>query len=269
MSQNATSDCRVLVLGKTGNGKSSVCNALLGREEFTVGRGMASTTLKTQHATTDRNGRVVTVVDTPDLTYTEEMANSQQGQEEVSRWKSLTTPFPSAILIAVRCDVRYTPEEYDIYRRVQIYWGDNATFCSRLIVVFTFLDCQDRPIAEELRTVCPELKKVLKEADNRYVVFNKNRIGYEELLWSSIERHMSAMVNPKPVESQPATSRIRPSRLLVLLLAILLALLAGSCIVFVAFRITDAAIAVGVVGIVVAGVLGAIMYSRKNVRSLV
>jgi type IV secretory pathway VirB10-like protein len=38
----------VLVVGKTGNGKSSVGNMLLGEDKFKVGRGMSSTTLTAQ-----------------------------------------------------------------------------------------------------------------------------------------------------------------------------------------------------------------------------
>ena len=66
---------------------------------------------------------------------------------------------------------RYTAEEYAIYRQLQRLWGDN-TLQHRLVVAFTFADRQDAPIEEELKTVCPELKKVLREARHRYVVFN-------------------------------------------------------------------------------------------------
>nr|KAG5689253.1 hypothetical protein BaRGS_006373 [Batillaria attramentaria] len=96
--------------------------------------------------------------------------NSQEKEEEISKWKELASSSPDAILLAVRCDVRYTAEEYDIYRQIKFYWGDEE-FCKRLVVVFTFGDRQDRPLDEELKTVCPELKSVLKDAGNRYVVF--------------------------------------------------------------------------------------------------
>ena len=66
---------------------------------------------------------------------------------------------------------RYTAEEHAIYRQIQRLWGDN-TLQHRLVVVFTFGDCQDEPIEEELKTVCPELKSVLRDAEHRYVVFN-------------------------------------------------------------------------------------------------
>ena len=39
-------------------------------------------------------------------------------------------------------------------------------------MAFTYGDLQDNPIEEELKTVCPELQSVLKDAGRRYVVFN-------------------------------------------------------------------------------------------------
>nr|KAG5698947.1 hypothetical protein BaRGS_024868 [Batillaria attramentaria] len=74
---------------------------------------------------------------------------------------------------ASRCDVRYTAEEYAIYQQVKILWGHNTSFCKRLVVVFTYGDLLDGKIEDQLKTVCPELKKVLKDAKQRYVVFSQ------------------------------------------------------------------------------------------------
>ena len=71
---------------------------------------------------------------------------------------------------------RYTAEEHAIYREIQRLWGDNS-LQQRLVVVFTLGDCQDEPIEEVLRDVCPELKGVLRDAGRRYVVFNNKVKG--------------------------------------------------------------------------------------------
>lgn len=94
----------------------------------------------------------------------------QECKYTVNEWKTLTEPYPHAILLAVRCDVRYTAEEHAIYRRIKSLWGDN--FNRKLIVLFTFGDRQDRDIKEELSMVSPELKSVLRDAEYQYVVFN-------------------------------------------------------------------------------------------------
>nr|KAG5703205.1 hypothetical protein BaRGS_034116 [Batillaria attramentaria] len=253
---------RIVVIGKTGNGKSSVCNAILGREEFKTGRSMESTTVKVQHATAEKNGKVVKVVDTPDIANMLDEMSSQQKEEEISKWKRLASPFHRAILLAVRCDVRYTGEEYDIYRQIKFYWGDKE-FCKRLVVVFTFADRQDRPLGEELKTVCPELRSVLKDAGHRYVVFNKNDEHNKEKLWTSLLGYVTEM--DKPTDNPPDDLDPLPlEKILVVALIALLILLFGSCVVCIILNLTEPAIALGVVGCFDAVVLAGCMYSKRG-----
>ena len=49
-------EVRVVLLGKTGSGKSSLGNTLLGRDVFHVARGMCSGTDRCQHSQCQRLG---------------------------------------------------------------------------------------------------------------------------------------------------------------------------------------------------------------------
>ena len=51
----------VLIIGKTGNGKSSVGNTLLGTDQFQVGSGMWSTTQKAQLAYASEGDKTIKV----------------------------------------------------------------------------------------------------------------------------------------------------------------------------------------------------------------
>ena len=42
-------------------------------------------------------------------------------------------------------------------------------------MAFTFADLQDNPLEEELKTVCSELRSVLREAEGMWVSFDKVR----------------------------------------------------------------------------------------------
>ena len=62
----------------------------------------------------------------------------------------MTSGKPHVILLAVRCDIRYTPEEYAIYRQVKEI-VDDGLMCQRLVVAFTFGDRQDEDIEEDIK----------------------------------------------------------------------------------------------------------------------
>ena len=104
---------------------------------------------------------------------------------EINRWKALISPGPDVILLAVRCDVRYTAEEYAIYKRMKEAWNE-ATFCKGLVLAFTFGDRQEKNIETELKTVCHELQSVLKDSGHRYVVFN-NLASKEERKYNAMK----------------------------------------------------------------------------------
>nr|KAG5700195.1 hypothetical protein BaRGS_011038 [Batillaria attramentaria] len=68
---------------------------------------------------------------------------------EIYQWKQLACPGPDAVLLTVRCDIRYTPEELEIYRQIRDHWGDDSLH-KHLVVLFTVGDCLDQSIEEEV-----------------------------------------------------------------------------------------------------------------------
>lgn len=120
------------------------------------------------------------MIDTLDISNLPE----DKAREKIEVWGKLE---PHAVLVAVRCDVRYTAEEYAIYRQIKQLWGDDS-LCELLVVLFTFGDRQDQDIQQELETVCREL---VADAGQRYVVFNKKSECSQGLIELVYQMHSS------------------------------------------------------------------------------
>nr|KAG5698949.1 hypothetical protein BaRGS_024870 [Batillaria attramentaria] len=182
--------------GKTGTGKSTVGNILLGRVHFPVCCTMTSTTTDVTEGCSQIHNITLKVVDTPDISemdmkeqekvlevsrwkarvvdtpdISEMDMKEQEKVLEVSRWKARVEPGHYAVVLTVRCDRRYTAEEYAIYQQIKKLWKDNS-FCDHLVVALTFGDRLDGDLDTQLKIVCPELQHVLRDAGKRYVLFN-------------------------------------------------------------------------------------------------
>lgn len=154
-----------LVIGKTGTGKSTVCNTILGREAFKTGNSMDQITQETKPLTNAR----MTVIDTPDLKNIG--ITVDEIKQEIDKWQKQLPLQNSAILVAVRCDVRYTTEEYEIYQQIKHMWGRSA-FKERLVVVFTFGDRLQGDLEQGLKRAGPDLQHLMRNAKRRHVCFN-------------------------------------------------------------------------------------------------
>ena len=108
------------------------------------------------------------MIDTPAINFTDD---PQFAKKEIALWKEKTSPKPHAILLAISCEEMHTRENYDMYKEIRRTWGDDSAF-DDLVVAFTFGDRLDHDIDVKLKGVSKELKNVLEDASNRFIVFN-------------------------------------------------------------------------------------------------
>ncbi|KAK7116506.1 GTPase IMAP family member 5-like [Littorina saxatilis] len=162
------SDYHVVVMGKTGSGKSATCNRLLGSNEFTVYRGMTGRTETVQRETVFEEHTRLHVIDTPDvfnLTMDEGTAI-----QEFRKWENYVTTGRVAFLLTVRLDVRFTPTDYNMYKRYRSFLPRNLR--DNIVLAFTRVHDLEGDILDEVKL--STVNDLLKDARGRHVTFSKS-----------------------------------------------------------------------------------------------
>ncbi|XP_015224603.1 PREDICTED: GTPase IMAP family member 7-like [Cyprinodon variegatus] len=181
---------RIVILGKTGSGKSSFANTLFGENVCNPNHSAVSGTQHCQAETGTVNGKSIKLIDTPGFFDT--VRSDKEMKDEILKCFIESAPGPHVFIIVLRVG-KYTQQEKEIINKMTEYFSEEALKFTT--VLFTHGDqLPEGTTIEEFVSKSKDLDELVKKCggrcnviDNKYWKipqdgYRSNEVQVKELL---------------------------------------------------------------------------------------
>ncbi|KAM6953742.1 GTPase IMAP family member 4-like [Aplochiton taeniatus] len=164
----SVSELRLVLLGRTGAGRSAAGNTILDREEFGAQASPSAESQRSRRREGEVCGRRLVLVDTPDWFCPG--LSLEEMRQDVGLCLRLSAPGPHAFLLVIPVEPS-EEEQRGMMERMEEMFGEGCW--GHTVILFTRADSlTEQSIEEFLQAGSPDLQQLVEKCGNRYQVLN-------------------------------------------------------------------------------------------------